>query len=136
MNFRIPCCSNSVKQKTSSGCNITVKPPDTQQDGNDSDFRSKIDVIATESGYNYGVPSSKPKLSVTKKGSSEARIRVCVRKRPLSAEEKQGGELDIVEVTGTDVITVYAPKVSVDLSKYTQTVSSIWPFYRGKIAAI
>ena len=91
-----------------------------------SGFRSKSDIISVEDGYNYGVPSSKPRLSLAKKNSAlpaEARIRVCVRKRPLSVEERQTGECDIVEVTGTDVVTVYAPKVSVDLSKYTQTVS-------------
>ncbi|XP_032226215.2 kinesin-like protein KIF2A isoform X2 [Nematostella vectensis] len=79
-------------------------------------------------GYNYGVPSSKPKSKGAAKqmfqapshASHESRIRVCVRKRPLSRDEKESGEEDVAAVNARDSIVISSPKVAVDLKKYTQ----------------
>lgn len=48
------------------------------------------------------------------------RIRVCVRKRPLSKKEIVKSEKDIVTVEGRKGVTVNEPKIKVDLTKYTE----------------
>lgn len=86
----------------------------------------KEDVITTGRHYNYGVPSNKAKSSPSKRvsGSSSmgSKIRVCVRKRPQGQAEVASGEVDVVKVTARDMVTVTAPKIAVDLTKYTQKV--------------
>ncbi|KAK3808743.1 MAG: P-loop containing nucleoside triphosphate hydrolase protein [Benniella sp.] len=48
-----------------------------------------------------------------------AKIRVCVRKRPLNSKEVQRGEKDMATVTGRQ-LTVDEPKVRVDMTKYIE----------------
>ncbi|KAJ2796724.1 hypothetical protein H4S07_006138, partial [Coemansia furcata] len=48
------------------------------------------------------------------------KIRVCVRKRPLSSKEKDRGDKDIVAATGARSLSVMEPKVKVDLTKYIE----------------
>ncbi|KAJ2786513.1 hypothetical protein H4R21_007182, partial [Coemansia helicoidea] len=48
------------------------------------------------------------------------KIRVCVRKRPLSGKEKAKGDKDIVQPTGSRSLAVLEPKVKVDLTKYIE----------------
>jgi hypothetical protein len=57
-------------------------------------------------------PSSKSQLSAATNGLSDLnqRIRVCVRKRPLSRREIATGEKDIAPVSGARSINVNAPK--------------------------
>ena len=78
--------------------------------------------------YNYGVPSYNPKQSPNKRHrlTSEhglSRIQVCVRKRPLSQDELESSEEDVVTVISSNTVELSAPKVAVDLTKYTQKVS-------------
>ena len=47
---------------------------------------------------------------------------MCVRKRPLSKTELMGNEEDVVMVTDKDTVVLTAPKLAVDLTKYTQKV--------------
>ncbi|KAI8901576.1 P-loop containing nucleoside triphosphate hydrolase protein [Globomyces pollinis-pini] len=77
----------------------------------------------TRSNLNaYGVPMSS--VSTTQKPSSKGdltdRIRVCVRKRPLSKKEARKGEQDIARIIGRRTIHVLEPKVKVDLTKYVE----------------
>ncbi|KAM3581477.1 hypothetical protein VKS41_006304 [Umbelopsis sp. WA50703] len=67
-------------------------------------------------------PSSKSQLSAATNGLSDLnqRIRVCVRKRPLSRREIATGEKDIAPVSGARSINVNAPKVKVDLTRFTE----------------
>jgi hypothetical protein len=63
----------------------------------------------------YGVPNSFPSsLGATQKrtsmGDLSDRIRVCVRKRPLSKKELKRGESDIARVSGRRTITILEPK--------------------------
>ena len=63
----------------------------------------------------YGVPNSFPaSFAATQKkpttGDLSDRIRVCVRKRPLSKKELKRGESDIARVTGRRTITILEPK--------------------------
>lgn len=51
-----------------------------------------------------------------------SRIQVCVRKRPLSQAELNNNEEDVVTVTSSTTIELTAPKLAVDLTKYTQKV--------------
>ncbi|KAJ2884157.1 hypothetical protein IWW38_005458, partial [Coemansia aciculifera] len=48
------------------------------------------------------------------------KIRVCVRKRPLSTKEKERGDKDVVQATGARSLAVLEPKVKVDLTKYIE----------------
>ncbi|PFX31815.1 kinesin-like protein KIF24 isoform X2 [Stylophora pistillata] len=82
-------------------------------------------AVNTQGFYNYGVPSYNPKQSPNKRHHSTAepslsRIQVCVRKRPLSQDELEGGEDDVVTVISSNTVELSAPKVAVDLTKYIQ----------------
>ncbi|KAJ1669258.1 hypothetical protein GGF38_002393, partial [Coemansia sp. RSA 25] len=55
-----------------------------------------------------------PQSSLTDK------IRVCVRKRPLSTRERERGDKDVVLATGARSLAVLEPKVKVDLTKYIE----------------
>ncbi|KAJ3305122.1 Kinesin-like protein kif24 [Kappamyces sp. JEL0829] len=73
----------------------------------------------------YGVPNSFPNAipNTAKKqsgGDLTDRIRVCVRKRPLSKKELKRGESDVARVHGRRSITILEPKVKVDLTKYVE----------------
>ncbi|KAJ1913623.1 hypothetical protein H4219_005132 [Mycoemilia scoparia] len=48
------------------------------------------------------------------------RIRVCVRKRPLSKSEVERGEKDITAINGRRGIIVNEPKLKVDMTKYIE----------------
>ncbi|KAI9340405.1 P-loop containing nucleoside triphosphate hydrolase protein [Zopfochytrium polystomum] len=48
------------------------------------------------------------------------RIRVCVRKRPLSKKELKSNQIDIAIVNGRYSLTIHEPKVKVDLTKYVE----------------
>lgn len=82
-------------------------------------------------GYNYGVPSNvsgdsvKPKVRASGRPSRDDKIRVCVRKRPLSRRESRAADPDIVEAGSTTSVTVKEPKVSVDLTAFTMKVGSL-----------
>lgn len=51
-------------------------------------------------------------------GIDQGRICVCVRKRPLSKQEIDRKEIDVVSVPGKGVLLVHEPKQKVDLTKY------------------
>ncbi|XP_076443303.1 uncharacterized protein LOC143281904 isoform X2 [Babylonia areolata] len=90
---------------------------------------------ARSKGYNYGVPSSSSSSSrdaVRSRGgrggggggggariSKEDRIRVCVRKRPLSRRESRAADPDIIEAGSTSTVIVKEQKVAVDLTAFT-----------------
>lgn len=87
-------------------------------------------VDHARSGYNYGVPSMEkaevnphttPQRRKTNNGIS--RIKVCVRKRPLSKREARHDE-DVVQVAMNQrQISVKEEKLAVDLRKVTLVVS-------------
>lgn len=52
-------------------------------------------------------------------------IRVVVRKRPLSRQEIQKGDRDILEI-GPPSVIVHEPKIKVDLTKYTESQEFIF----------
>ncbi|KAJ3271941.1 Kinesin-like protein kif24 [Terramyces sp. JEL0728] len=72
----------------------------------------------------YGVPvaftGAIQKSQTASKNDLTDRIRVCVRKRPLSKKEAKRGDSDIAKVTGRRTITILEPKVKVDLTKYVE----------------
>ena len=53
---------------------------------------------------------------------AEDRIRVCVRKRPLTAREAKRNEPDIVRIRSHQTVVVEELKVAVDLKKFIQQV--------------
>ena len=52
----------------------------------------------------------------------EEKIKVCVRKRPLSGKEIKSGEEDMTKAVSTTTLTVSEPKQAVDLTAYTLQV--------------
>ncbi|OAD67186.1 hypothetical protein PHYBLDRAFT_22439 [Phycomyces blakesleeanus NRRL 1555(-)] len=51
------------------------------------------------------------------------KIRVCVRKRPLSRKELNMGEKDIAPVTGPHTVLVKAPRTKIDMTRFTEQYS-------------
>ncbi|KAI9494935.1 P-loop containing nucleoside triphosphate hydrolase protein [Zychaea mexicana] len=58
--------------------------------------------------------------STTTSSDLHQRIRVCVRKRPLSKKETMLGDTDVAPVVGARTIQVNAPKTKVDLTRFTE----------------
>ncbi|XP_006818343.1 uncharacterized protein LOC102803413 [Saccoglossus kowalevskii] len=105
-----------------------------------------VEVIShTGTDYNYGVPSarinthgnnlSSPRYTVPTNSSITChsyiynntstsmpldRIKVCVRKRPLSKKEKRNKEADIISVGHPNKVVLNGQKTAVDLTKFTQ----------------
>ena len=52
----------------------------------------------------------------------EEKIKVCVRKRPLSGKDIKSGEEDMTKAVSTTTLTVSEPKQAVDLTAYTLQV--------------
>ncbi|OCU02750.1 kinesin-like protein KIF24 [Xenopus laevis] len=80
-----------------------------------------IHRVAHVLGYNYGVPQTCTRLEPTeKKGpwTETDRIRVCVRKRPLSSREERRGEVNVVSTEDKESITIYERKEAVNLKEY------------------
>ncbi|KAJ8380744.1 hypothetical protein SKAU_G00015220 [Synaphobranchus kaupii] len=71
-------------------------------------------------GYNYGLPMASPASSMRSLAGRAAaeRIRVCVRKRPLSRAEEKRGEADVVTVQDGERVLVHEQKEAVDLTQY------------------
>ena len=74
----------------------------------------------------YGVPIStlaaaQPKPVPKVPTDLADRIKVCVRKRPLSNKEIKRGDFDVAEITGRRTIGLLEPKLKVDLTKYVET---------------
>ncbi|XP_072269633.1 kinesin-like protein KIF24 isoform X2 [Pyxicephalus adspersus] len=80
-----------------------------------------IQRVMHVSGYNYGVPQT-----CARPGSAEKecpwtdtdKIRVCVRKRPLSLREERRGEGSVVTVEGREAVVIYEKKEAVNLKEY------------------
>ncbi|XP_024386692.1 uncharacterized protein [Physcomitrium patens] len=90
-------------------------------------FESDVLSTSFKGRMQGGLMGSSPLRSVsnerdkTANGSSLARIRVVVRKRPLNKKEISRKEEDIVTISDTDSsLTVNEPKVKVDLTAYTE----------------
>ncbi|KAK9729069.1 hypothetical protein K7432_000582 [Basidiobolus ranarum] len=66
------------------------------------------------------VGSRRKSTAPTTTGSLSDRIRVCIRKRPLSSRETKKGETDIISVSGRRRLAVNEPKLKVDLTKYVE----------------
>ncbi|KAF9912596.1 Kinesin-like protein kif24 [Linnemannia zychae] len=73
----------------------------------------------------YSVPTGRNKGTIGRSTGQyiandlTAKIRVCVRKRPLNSKEINRGEKDMASVTGRQ-LTVDEPKVRVDMTKYIE----------------
>jgi len=84
--------------------------------------RRKADIHGTPSIMQAARPAS---ANPSGNGCG-SRIRVCVRKRPLSNKEIMRQEHDIVEVKSRQKFSVQEPKQKVDLTKYTESHSFIF----------
>lgn len=65
-----------------------------------------------------GVPS----ISADGNENDESKIRVVVRKRPISGKERGRGEMDVATVNASSSgVTIHEPKVKVDLTKFVES---------------
>ncbi|KAM4745961.1 uncharacterized protein FYW61_016547 isoform 2-T2 [Anableps anableps] len=67
-------------------------------------------------GYNYGLPLGSPQAA--NRHLESHRIRVCVRKRPLTHAECRRGEVDVVTTPNEGCVVVHENKEAVDLTEY------------------
>ncbi|XP_066364817.1 kinesin-like protein KIN-13A [Miscanthus floridulus] len=67
---------------------------------------------------NYGVVTSEKES--TARENNVAKIKVVVRKRPLNRKELSRKEEDIITVQDSSCLTVYEPKLKVDLTAYVE----------------
>ncbi|KAL0248631.1 hypothetical protein GEMRC1_003865 [Eukaryota sp. GEM-RC1] len=74
------------------------------------------DDFVVHTNTNSQLPMSLEELPA----SHKERIRVVIRKRPLSKKEIQKGEQDITTVESQNTVAVHEPKVKVDLTKYIE----------------
>lgn len=58
----------------------------------------------------YGLPTNNNRTQSQKKSELNQKIRVCVRKRPLSKKEVEKSEKDITSVKGLRTVHVNEPK--------------------------
>ncbi|NXY45817.1 KIF24 protein, partial [Ceuthmochares aereus] len=80
-----------------------------------------IQRITHISGYNYGLPRSLLRSSVSEKDTpwtESEKIRVCVRKRPLGQREERRGEVNIITVKDKETLLLHEKKEAVDLTQY------------------
>ena len=52
---------------------------------------------------------------------ADAKIRVVVRKRPLSKKEKAREDVDIVDMNEDNHVYLHEPRVKVDMTRYVET---------------
>lgn len=84
-----------------------------------------------KNSYNYGVhkvsTSAKPRItrSSSHRSTGEEKIKVCVRKRPVTRRELRAKEEDIVHTESTNILIVNEPKLAVDLKAYTLQVTTV-----------
>ncbi|NXC45417.1 KIF24 protein, partial [Penelope pileata] len=80
-----------------------------------------IQRVTHVSGYNYGLPHSSIRSSTSEKETpwtESDKIRVCVRKRPLSLREERRGEVNIITVKDKETLLLHEKKEAVDLTQY------------------
>jgi len=133
---------------------VRSRPNSTYLDNLELDLVDEEDTIqytkANQLVNAYGIPVSashrrKPSLGAIRKTDSitssvkvstptspsnrsnlNQKIRVCVRKRPLSSKEVDRNEKDITQVTGDRSIQVNEPKTKLDLSKFVEQHSFVF----------
>ncbi|XP_060563400.1 kinesin-like protein KIF24, partial [Ruditapes philippinarum] len=85
--------------------------------------KTPVEKVKYGAGYNYGVPGgssgARPKSRPGGGRLHEDKIKVCVRKRPLSKRESRSGEEDMIQAASTTTLVVSEPKQAVDLTAYT-----------------
>ncbi|NWX29526.1 KIF24 protein, partial [Notiomystis cincta] len=80
-----------------------------------------VQRVTHVSGYNYGLPHSYIRSNTLDKETpwtESEKIRVCVRKRPLSLREERRGEVNIITVKDKETLLLHEKKEAVDLTQY------------------
>ncbi|KAI8882750.1 kinesin-domain-containing protein [Backusella circina FSU 941] len=99
------------------------KPPlQLQSQSEDEDEEDETKVIQQSVSFMtpYGLPNKSARARPQAKSDLNQKIRVCVRKRPLSKKEMDKNEKDIMPVAGVRTVHVNEPKLKVDLTKYIE----------------
>ncbi|KAL1914804.1 uncharacterized protein VTP21DRAFT_7896 [Calcarisporiella thermophila] len=101
---------------------LPVSAPTSAQSSNNSSTASLTNNGSGLNSSSSNIGSSTRLSGTVKRSGSELdqKIRVCVRKRPLSQKEMEKGEKDIAPTGGSRSITINEPKQKVDLTKYVE----------------
>lgn len=106
---------------------VFIRKQQQQQEEQESQEEDDEREIVKNAGHNaYGVPTIAAKAHASKQqvvvvqSDLNQKIRVCVRKRPLSKKEIEKSEKDITPVASVRTVHVNEPKVKVDLTKYIE----------------
>ncbi|OEL30777.1 Kinesin-13A [Dichanthelium oligosanthes] len=89
--------------------------PKEADDDDDDDVVSGSQQVPVD---NYGVLTGEKEI--TARENNVAKIKVVVRKRPLNRKELSRKEEDIITVHDSSFLTVYEPKLKVDLTAYVE----------------
>ena len=92
-------------------------------------IKAKIGGVSTTSTTaTTPTPSTSPTPPVSSKtninnktNENTTKIRVCVRKRPMSQKEREHKEFDVADTMSTKKIRVHEPRTKVDLTQYVVT---------------
>ncbi|GAA5801996.1 hypothetical protein HPULCUR_007456 [Helicostylum pulchrum] len=93
-----------------------------QEEEEEEEEDDEREIIKNNRVHNtYGIPTMKQKkLPAVAQSDLNQKIRVCVRKRPLSKKEIEKCEKDITPAASVRTVHVNEPKVKVDLTKYIE----------------
>eukprot|EP00062_Callorhinchus_milii_P012184 gi/632958950/ref/XP_007895340.1/ PREDICTED: kinesin-like protein KIF24 [Callorhinchus milii] len=101
-------------------CSMMFMPNNNSRDSEDIEMPNLHKIIHV-SGYNYGLPHSVLRYpGKDQVWTDTEKIRVCVRKRPLGAQEERRGEVDIAMVEERKSVLIHERKEAVDLTQYIQ----------------
>lgn len=90
-----------------------------QQSIEEEDDDDEREIIKNNNNLNpYGIPTNQPYKTSQKKSDLNQKIRVCVRKRPLSKKEMERSEKDITPAQGHRSIHVNEPKYVTKKKKF------------------
>jgi len=91
-----------------------------REDG--SETNAGVEDVAASGGGGEASPRAKVESapSTSTREAKASKIRVCVRKRPLNSKEHARRERDICTNDGPSELTVWEPKVKVDLSRFVE----------------
>ncbi|RCH84469.1 Kinesin-like protein kif24, partial [Rhizopus stolonifer] len=101
---------------------VYVRKQQTEEESDEGDDEDDREIVKSNNNgllNPYGLPINHQRQH-QKKSDLNQRIRVCVRKRPLSKQEIRRLEKDITPVNGVRTVHVNEPKVKVDLTKYIE----------------
>ena len=86
------------------------------KDNKDNNTAANVDLLgSSQAGNAFAI------LGLRKEQVNNAKIKVVVRKRPLSRKEKAREDVDIVDMNEHSQVYLHEPRVKVDMTRYVET---------------